>query len=149
MKRGFPAVLLALALAYPTLARAQVNHGWYMGPQPDTDMRNPYEYRDVDNAQLLQIVAYAMTPAGMVLEWGITRPLHYLATQTPLAPIMSGDQDYFFFGQNNNADLAPPGTFGPAPMNFSNAFQPAGPESVSHLEESFIPPSRPGQGELR
>ncbi|HVN90298.1 MAG TPA: hypothetical protein VMT61_10840 [Candidatus Binataceae bacterium] len=148
MKRLVFAVVIAMGLACPMMANAQVNTRWYMGPPSDADTRDPYQYRDVDNAQILQLVAYAMTPAGMVLEWGLTRPLHYLATQTPLAPALSGDIDYYFFGQNNNADLVPPGTFNPSPMNLSNTFQPAGPEPVSHIEDVMANPARPGQAAM-
>ena len=141
-------MVFALTMASPMMANAQTAGRWYIGPPTDTDTRDPLQYRDVDNAQLLQIVAYALTPAGMVLEWGVTRPLHYLATRTPLAPLMSGDNNYYFFGQNNNADLVPAGTFSAAPINLSNSFVSAGPEPISRLDEALIPPSRPGQAEL-
>ncbi|MGH7880821.1 MAG: hypothetical protein ACREQD_15200, partial [Candidatus Binataceae bacterium] len=57
------------------------------------------------------------------------RPLHHLATRTAIAPLLSGDKEHIQFGQNHNADLAPPGTFRPPPMNLSNQFVPAPPET--------------------
>ena len=40
------------------------------------------------------MVSYFIAPIGYALEWGVTRPLHYLATKTSLAPMMSGDTEY-------------------------------------------------------
>jgi len=149
MKRITAALIVALLLAGPSIARAQEQQ--WGGPFASEDQRNPYEYRDVDDAQLLCLAAYALTPIGMGLEWGFTRPLHYMATQTALAPALSGDKDVYYFGQNNNSDLVPAGTFAPAPMNLSNSFEPSGPErspSSSHLDELLIPPSRGGQSTI-
>src|SRR5438128_9520920 len=139
MKYVTAMLIVAALLASPFVARAAQQWG---APFTSEDRRNPYEYRDVDDSQLLKLAAYALTPAGMLLEWGVTRPLHYAATRTPLAPVLSGDKDVYFFGQNNNADLVPAGTFAPAPMNLTNSFEPSGPERTpsrsSHLEERLI-----------
>ena len=43
----------------------------------------------------------------------VTRPLHHVATDTALAPMLSGDTQVRYFGQNANADRLPPGTFAP------------------------------------
>jgi hypothetical protein len=43
---------------------------------------------------VLKVVSYFLAPIGYALEWGVTRPLHYLATKTSLAPAMSGDTEY-------------------------------------------------------
>jgi hypothetical protein len=149
MKRVTAALIVTLLLAGPSIARAQ-QHQWG-GSFTSGDQRNPYEYRDVDDSQLLRLAAYALTPAGMLLEWGIMRPLHHVATQTPLAPVLSGDKDVYYFGQNNNSDLVPAGTFAPAPMNLSTSFEPSGPErspATSHVDELLIPPSREGQSTI-
>jgi len=123
MWQAYPmrATILALAVALLTILPAFA-HAQYVR---DIDEANPYEYRDVDDGQLLKLAAYLLTPFGMGLEWGVTRPLHYVATQTSIAPLLSGDKDTYTFGQNNNADFVPPGTFGPEPLNLSNAFVPA------------------------
>ena len=146
MKRAAISLIVALVIGYPMMARAQ----WGTSAYGSDDTRNPYEYRDVDDAQMLRIVAYVMTPAGMALEWGFTRPLKYVATQTPIAPVLSGDKDHYYFGQHDNADLVPPGTFDSAPMNLSTAFEPSGPErpAGSHVDEALIPPLPPGQSAL-
>ena len=148
MKRVTLALIAMLLVTCPVRALAQQHWG---GSFASEDRRNPYEYRDVDDSQLLRLAAYALTPIGMGLEWGFTRPLHYVATQTPLAPVLSGDKDVYYFGQNNNSDLVPAGTFTSAPINLSNSFEPSGPErspSSSHLDELLIPPSRGGQSTI-
>jgi hypothetical protein len=133
------AILLTLigALAVPALTRAQ----WSDDSQQDR--LNPYEYQDVDDGQLLKLGSYVLTPIGMGLEWGLMRPLNYLATQTPLAPVLSGDKDHYQFGQNDNANLVPPETFAAPPVNFSNTFVPAPPEHtvVTTVIEQAVPPS--------
>jgi hypothetical protein len=60
---------------------------------------------------------------GMALEWGIMRPLHYLATQTSAKPALSGDQGPSFFAENNNANKVPPGTFAPNTIDGTNNLQ--------------------------
>ncbi|MGH7001144.1 MAG: hypothetical protein ACREEA_06525 [Stellaceae bacterium] len=120
MKNAILWLFAVLLLALPARARAQYS---------DSDRLDPDEYRDVDNGQFLQFGAYVLTPIGMGLEWGMMRPLHHLATRTAIAPLLSGDKEHIQFGQNHNADLAPPGTFRPAPMNLTNQFVPAPPET--------------------
>src|SRR3954465_5825183 len=104
---------LALLLSWPVLSRAQTD---------DQDRQN-VQYRDVEDGQLLKVVSYILTPVGMALEWGVTRPLHDAATQTPAAPLLSGDTEPTFFDQNNNASHVPPGTFGASPINPTNDYQ--------------------------
>jgi hypothetical protein len=141
MKSATVWLLAAILFAFPMLASAQYN---------DEDQRNPDEYRDVDDAQFLQLVSYVLTPFGMGLEWGLTRPLHSLATDSSIAPILSGDKNHFQFGQNNNSDLAPPGTFDPAPMNLTNQFVQSPPET-GPLSTSLVetPPLRSQPTEQR
>lgn len=71
----------ALTLGAPTLAHAQY---------ADNDRQNPTEYTDEDS-QPLRMIAYIIAPVGFLLEWGVARPLHYVATNTPLAPVFNGD----------------------------------------------------------
>jgi hypothetical protein len=122
---------LAIMLSLPAIGHAQA-YG---------DMRNPDEYEDVNDAQLLKLAAYVLTPFGMGLEWGLARPLHYLATQSDIAPLLSGDNDRVGFGENNNADLVPPGTFDPAPMNLTNTYVPSPQDKATSesLQESTVP----------
>ena len=124
MKRIMIAVCGLLMLAAPPIVRAQNLTAYNQVPD---------QYRDVDNGQLLQLVSYLLTPLGMGLEWGVARPLHYAATQTSMAPLLSGDTKESFFGQNDNADQVPPGTFGPYLINPTN-------EMVSTPEEQVLMP---------
>ncbi|MBV8360447.1 MAG: hypothetical protein JO189_21320 [Deltaproteobacteria bacterium] len=132
---------LALILAGPVISGAQTD---------DQDRQNPSQYRDVEDGQVLKIVSYILTPVGMALEWGLTRPLHYLATQTSAAPLLSGDKGSPFFTENNNANQVPPGTFGPNTINPSNNLQasnktiaPVAPAGTTLTPAESIPPSRP------
>jgi hypothetical protein len=77
---------MVLAMAMPAMALAQQG--------PYNDKQNPNEYTDTEDGQLLKVVSYFIAPIGYALEWGVTRPLHYLATKTSLAPMMSGDTEY-------------------------------------------------------
>ena len=132
---------LALILAGPAISGAQTD---------EQDRQNPPPYRDVDDAQALKVVSYILTPVGMVLEWGLLRPLHYLATQTPVAPLLSGDKGSPFFSDNNNASQVPPGTFEPDTINPSNNFQasnktlvPVAPAGTTLAPAQSITPSKP------
>ena len=128
---------LILGLALPAVGHAQ----W--GTYAEEDRLDPYQYQDVDDGQLLKFGSYVLTPIGMGLEWGLMRPLHYVATQTVLAPVLSGDKEHFQFGQTDNASLVPPGTFAPPPVNLSTSFEPAPPERgvPSTLIEQVVPPA--------
>ncbi len=81
MRRAIFCLCAALILGVPKLAAAQYT---------DTDRQNPTEYTDEDS-QPLRMVAYFIAPIGFALEWGVARPLHYLATQTFLAPAMNAE----------------------------------------------------------
>ncbi|HVA68381.1 MAG TPA: hypothetical protein VNF45_03655 [Candidatus Binataceae bacterium] len=84
MKRILICVALTMALAAPAFAQ--------QGPYGDK--QNPYTYTDTEDGQPLKIFSYFLAPIGYALEWTVTRPLHYLATRTPLTPMMSGDTEY-------------------------------------------------------
>lgn len=79
-------MVLALAVAIPAMAFAQQG--------PYNDKQNPQEYTDTEDGQPLKMLSYFIAPIGYALEWTVARPLHYLATKTPLAPMMSGDTEY-------------------------------------------------------
>jgi hypothetical protein len=81
MWRAIICLSAALILGVPNLAAAQYT---------DSDRQNPTEYTDEDS-QPLRMLAYFVAPIGFALEWGVARPLHYLATQTFLAPAMNAE----------------------------------------------------------
>jgi hypothetical protein len=130
------ACTLAVVLAGPTMSFAQTD---------DLQPADPNQYRDVEDAQTLKGLAYLLTPLGMALEWGVARPLHYLATQTSMGPLLSGDKESVFFTENDNADQLPPGTFGPYKINPTNSLQVSNeaPTAVSPLSRTAPPTSIP------
>jgi hypothetical protein len=133
---------LALTLMGPVLSHAQSN---------DQDQPDQSQYRDVEDGQVLKFVSYILMPVGMALEWGVMRPLHYLATQTPAKPLLSGDQGPSFFAENNNASKVPPATFAPNTINATNNLQassstaPQAPISPDVGQPSSAGPNVPSQ----
>lgn len=85
MRRIVLSIVLALAMAMPAAALAE---------GPYNDKQNPNEYTNAEDGQPLKFFSYFLAPVGYALEWGVMRPLHYLATKTPLAPALSGDTEY-------------------------------------------------------
>lgn len=67
----------AVLLGLPTISNAQYN---------DNDQQNPKEYHDEDS-QALALVSYLFYPIGYAFEWVVARPLHYVATDSPVAPV--------------------------------------------------------------
>ena len=67
----------ALLVALPTVSRAQYN---------DTDQQHPKDYTD-DDSQPLAIVADILYPIGYGAEWLVARPMHWLANDSPAAPM--------------------------------------------------------------
>jgi hypothetical protein len=124
MKRALICLLTLLAVAMPRLARAQYGYNDDNGPPP---------YNDVEDGQTLRIAGYILAPFGYALEWGLTRPLHHAATDTPLAPVLSGDTEVRYFGQTSNADRLPPGTFAPFQV-------PANPNTIDFSSSPPLPP---------
>jgi hypothetical protein len=82
MWRAIICLSAALILGVPNLAAAQYS--------TDADRQNPAEYTDEDS-QPLRMIAFLVAPIGFVAEWTIARPLHYIATNTFLAPVFNGD----------------------------------------------------------
>lgn len=85
MRRLAFCLLVAFALAMPAVASAQRG--------PYNDKQNPNEYTDAEDGQPLKFFSYFIAPIGYAFEWGVMRPMHYLATKTALAPVMSGDTE--------------------------------------------------------
>lgn len=98
MWRATFAFCAALILAAPAFGHAQYS---------DMDRQDPTEYNDQDS-QFLNIVGYALRPVGYILEWGVARPLHYLATKSPAAPVLGANTD-------SDSDRLPPVTELPLP----------------------------------
>lgn len=114
MKRIAIGLAAIAILATPILSHAQ-QYG-----QGDLDMeydiQGPPPYNDVEDGQLLKLLSYALMPIGYTLEHCVTRPLNDLATNSPAAPILSGDTEIKYFGEASNANLLPPDTFRPFQM---------------------------------
>jgi|SRR5579885_624163 hypothetical protein len=98
MRRALLALAAALLFLAPSLAHAQYS---------DLDRQDPTEYTDQDS-QLLNLVSYGLRPVGYILEWGVARPLHYLATKSPVAPVLGANTD-------SDSDRLPPITDIPLP----------------------------------
>lgn len=120
---------ILLTLTVPRLAHAQAAYSF-------DDEYGPPPYNDVEDGQALRIAGYILAPFGYALEWGLTRPLHYTATDTPLAPMLSGDTDIKYFGETGNADRLPPNTFMPFRL-------PANPNAIESdtASTAYQPPS--------
>ncbi|HXW82951.1 MAG TPA: hypothetical protein VEJ86_00960 [Candidatus Binataceae bacterium] len=74
---------LVLALSAPAICHAQADQ---------MDSQDPSRYSDEDS-QLLNLMSYPLRPVGWVLEWTVTRPLHYLTTSSPMAPVLGANID--------------------------------------------------------
>jgi hypothetical protein len=137
MKRALIGLVVLVMAGWPVLSHAQY-----------TDDEESSNYTDVDDGQALKVVSYILTPFGMALEWGLTRPLRYTATKTAIGPLLSGDTETSYFGQTNNAALLPPGTFAPSVMagQYSSLPVPAQPSAsrstlapVAPMQQSNLP----------
>jgi hypothetical protein len=84
MRTLAPVVLLAMVLAWPMSARCQQQQSW--------TLHDPNDYTQEDSHPV-RAIASLLSPIGWALEWGVARPWHYVATQTPLAPVLNGGQD--------------------------------------------------------
>lgn len=67
----------ALFVGLPTISHAQYN---------DNDQQDPKEYHDEDS-QALAIVADILYPVGYAAEWLVARPMHWIANDSPAAPV--------------------------------------------------------------
>src|ERR1700730_15704502 len=89
MRRVAIILCAALVLGLPTISSAQYH---------DNDQQNPKEYHDEDS-QPLAIISYVFYPIGYAFEWLVARPLHYVAHESPVAPM---------FKEVDGDDAAPP-----------------------------------------
>jgi hypothetical protein len=77
MRRVAVILSAALLLALPTISHAQYN---------DNDQQNPREYHDEDSSPLA-LAADLLYPIGFAAEWLIARPMHWVANDSPIAPV--------------------------------------------------------------
>ncbi len=96
MRRAAIILGIALLLA-PTLAHAQ-----------NLDNQNTQEYSDDEDGQPLKLFSYLLAPFGWALEYGVARPLHYLATDTFLAPVLGANVENDGLTVQPIAELPPP-----------------------------------------
>jgi hypothetical protein len=75
-------VLATALLTSPAWCRAQYSD----------ESQNPKEYTQEDSNPL-KLISYILSPVGFMLEWTVARPLHYLATESSLAPVFGGGND--------------------------------------------------------
>ncbi len=132
--RRLSIALFAVLLLSPALCRAQYAD----------DSQNPKEYTQEDSNPL-KFIFYILSPLGYALEWGVARPLHYMVTQSSVAPMFgSGDTDPVFGDSRFAAVMGglpapiaemPPGQAEAAPAPGS------GRSSVPLQEESVGPPA--------
>jgi hypothetical protein len=109
MRRAAIIFCAALVLGLPAISNAQYN---------DNDQQNPKEYHDEDS-QPLAIISYVLYPIGYAFEWLVARPLHYVATESPVAPV---------FKPLDGNDAAPPP---PVPIIPDNTLNSAAAESTT------------------
>lgn len=123
MRRTILCVLAALWIALPALARAD--------SQEERGDRSGYTQED---SHPLKVLSYIVAPIGFVVEWTVMRPLHYLATDTPLAPVFNGERE-------SDENAPPPIAELPPiiePMTAPAAVAPGG-----SLHEEQLPPAAP------
>lgn len=107
--------------------------------RPDT---NSYTNED---SQFLKLMSYVFAPVGFALEWTVARPLHYLATETFLAPVLgahTGDEGY----TSPAAEIPPPGPYGYGPELTPGAGQTERPKAP--VQATGPPPQRPARSTL-
>jgi hypothetical protein len=77
MRRAAIVFFAAFFVALPALSHAQYN---------DTDRQNSNEYTDEDSNPLA-LFADVLYPVGFAAEWLVARPAHWVATDSPAAPL--------------------------------------------------------------
>jgi hypothetical protein len=99
------AVLLAAALTLMSsgMARAQ---------DAGTALPNPNQYTQEDSHPV-RVIGYLLSPIGVALEYTVARPLHYLATNTFMQPVLDPARDSdnwveFYGGGAGGSAVLPP-----------------------------------------
>jgi hypothetical protein len=106
-------VFIALVFGLGLAAKPAWSVGQY-GDEP----QDPYEYTQEEDEHPLKFASYFLMPVGYALDWAIMRPLHYLATQTSLAPALDSNQ----YTKGSPLNL-PPEKLGPLPPDYSMTAQ--------------------------
>ena len=123
MKRA----IIALFLALMTAGLSAPSHAQYL--EDDRDETRPYSDED---SQILKGVSYLFSPIGVAIEWTVARPLYYLSTKSPLAPIIGADREGEGYGYQGGPIVeAPHSQYSQiAPFTAPAAGQPAAPPST-------------------
>jgi hypothetical protein len=135
MWRAALCLSVALLIGVPSISHGQAS---------DLDSQNPKEYTD-DDSQPLKIVSYAIAPVGWLLEWTVARPLHYLATDTPLAPVLGANINDRDLGPLPVAELPPPDVIAtsPEPRRETEITRGAAPITAAPAQQSGAPALAP------
>jgi hypothetical protein len=128
MRRAAAVLFVAVLVVAPALAGAQDYR---------MDSQHPTEYTDEDS-QPLKLASYVLAPVGFLLEWTVARPFHYLATESPLAPVLGANTDSEGLSPPNVAPLPPPDVITESNEHIDTTIVPA-PESAAGYQSS--PPS--------
>jgi hypothetical protein len=83
MRRVVCVLIVSSIILIPALSRADEMN----------ESRTPNEYTQ-EESHPLRIVSYIVTPVGFILEWTVARPLHYIASETFLAPALDSEYGY-------------------------------------------------------
>lgn len=82
-RRAVAAAAVSLALVSGMACAQQAQNAGF---------RSPNEYTQEDSDPVRGI-SYILSPVGTMLEYGLARPLHYLATETFLQPVLDPSRD--------------------------------------------------------
>lgn len=80
-------VVLLIALSAAANAAGPSGNDTYGSSTYPYQQTGPAQYNQEDSHPL-RIIGYILSPVGVALEYTIARPLHYLATQTFLQPVL-------------------------------------------------------------
>jgi hypothetical protein len=146
MKRAIIALFLALMMA----GLAASSHAQYL--EDDRDEARPYSD---DDSQILKGVGYLFSPIGVAIEWTVARPLYYLSTKSPLAPIIGAARDDEGYGYQGGPIVEAPHSqysqIAPiAPFTAPAAGQPAAPPTTAGdaaRQRAGPQPSAPGSSQ--
>jgi hypothetical protein len=136
MQRATLCLIALLILGAPTLSRADEMN----------ESARPNDYTQEDSHPL-RFVSYFVTPAGFLLEWTVMRPIHWLATNPWVAPVM--DSEYSEgAGPAPIAELPPPDylprTEEPPPLN-EETIRPPVANPGAALETQPVAPPPPAE----